>query len=368
MRNLIFYPSIRELPSQDIFLRGPSGDCAKGRAISELRPPIIACAAKRQSTWLTEMALIANLHASGHSVHQLGAGITTRISCPMIDLHVHTTMSDGTFSPEEVVRKAAETGIKAIAVTDHDTVAGVTRARAEGVTSGIEVVAGVEVSTHREHGILHILGYFVNCNDPELLCALEYLRNGRRERIPKIISKLRNCGVHVSEAEVYDSAAGGVPGRPHVATVLVRKHYVSTLQDAFDRYLRRGAPAYVDKAKLSPHRALSVITQAGGLPVLAHPYSLKEDDPNRLEKTIMDLMTNGLKGIEAYYPVHTPQQTRLYLRLASRFNLAVTGGTDFHGSNKPDIELGIFPGGDRLPYSILEDLQARLHGRVSPTA
>jgi 3',5'-nucleoside bisphosphate phosphatase len=278
----------------------------------------------------------------------------------MIDLHVHTNISDGTCSPEEVIRIAAEKGIVAIAVTDHDTVAGIDRARTEGVTNRIEVVAGVEVSTQWDHGILHMLGYFIDPHDPELLRALDYLKNGRQERIPRIISKLNDCGVSISEEEVYELAVGGVPGRPHVANVLVRKQYARTLQDAFDRYLRKGAPAYVDKAKLPAQEAIRVITGGGGLPVLAHPYSLRDDDPSRLEAIVGDLKHWGLKGIEVYYPVHTQQQTDLYLSLATRLDLAVTGGTDFHGSNKPDTELGAFPDGRSLPYSLLVDLKARL--------
>jgi predicted metal-dependent phosphoesterase TrpH len=287
------------------------------------------------------------------------------MDCPMIDLHVHTTMSDGTFSPEEVALKAAANGIIAIAITDHDTVAGIASAVAEGARAGIEVVSGVEVSTQRDRGILHLLGYFIDPEHPDLLVTLEHLRNGRQERIPRIISKLWDCGVRVSEEEVYELAEGGVPGRPHVANALLRKEYVNSLQDAFDLYLKRGAPAYVDKAKLPARQALMAITKAGGLPVLAHPYSLREDDPARLEETVTELMANGLKGIEAYYPLHTPQQTELYLTLASRLNLAVTGGTDFHGSNKPGIELGVLPGGRRLPYTILENLKAKHSCHVS---
>jgi predicted metal-dependent phosphoesterase TrpH len=278
----------------------------------------------------------------------------------MIDLHVHSNISDGTYSPEEVIRIALEKGVTAIALTDHDTVEGVERARTEGAAAGIEVVPGVEVSTQWDHGILHMLGYFIDPHSPQLLQALDYLKNGRQERIPRIISKLKDCGVGISEDEVYDLAVGGVLGRPHVANVLVQKKYASTLQDAFDLYLKKGAPAYVEKAKLPAAEAIRVITQGGGLPVLAHPYSLREDDPARLQAIVAELKEYGLKGIEAYYPVHTDQQTAVYLNVAARLDLAATGGTDFHGSNRPEIELGAFPGGRTLPYSILEDLKARL--------
>lgn len=190
----------------------------------------------------------------------------------MIDLHVHTTMSDGTLSPAEVVRYACGKGLKAIAVTDHDTVAGIGPAQSEGATSGLEVIAGVEISAEWATGIMHILGYFIRPDDSDLLARLAWLSKGRRERIPLILDKLRELGVHVTEQEVDKEAVGGVPGRPHVANIMVRKGYVSTLQDAFDRFLRKGAPAYVVKTKLKPEKAIHAITKAGGVPVLAHPY------------------------------------------------------------------------------------------------
>jgi len=278
----------------------------------------------------------------------------------MIDLHVHTNISDGTLSPEEVVRLAAAKGIRAIAVTDHDTVSGIARAQAEGLSAGVEIVPGLEVSTQWEHGILHVLGYFMDPHDTYLIRTLDYLRQGRQERIPKIIEKLRQCSVEISEGEVYEESVGGVPGRPHVANVLVQKNYAKTLQDAFDRYLKRGAPAYVEKTKLPMYEAMRVISASGGLPVLAHPHSLNENDANRLETFVRDLQNHGLKGIEVYYSAHSAEQTELYLNLATRLSLAVTGGTDFHGSNRPGIELGRLPCGKLLPYSLLENLKNRL--------
>jgi 3',5'-nucleoside bisphosphate phosphatase len=275
----------------------------------------------------------------------------------MIDLHVHTTMSDGTLSPAEVVWYARDRGLRAIAVTDHDTVAGIGPAQEEGATLGVEVVAGVEISAHWATGIMHILGYFVCPDDPDLLACLAWLSQGRRERIPLILAKLRDLDVHATVAEVEAEAVGGVPGRPHVANIMRRKGYVSTLQEAFDRYLRKGAPAYVVKTKLEPEKAIDAITKAGGLPVLAHPYSLREDRDGRLEKTVRLLMNYGLRGIEAYYSKHTLEQTRAYLDLAARLGLTVTGGSDFHGSNKPEVEIGVVPAIGTLPYTIVQNLK-----------
>lgn len=271
-------------------------------------------------------------------------------------------MSDGTFSPQEIVQIASRKGLRAIAITDHDTVKGVSQAQKEGSTAGVEVVAGVEISTQCTEGILHLLGYFLDIHDQDLNAALELLRIGRMERVPRIVSKLREQDVVISEEEVHQEASGGVPGRPHVANVLLQKGQVRTLQQAFDRYLKRGAPAYVEKVKLPPAEAIEVIIRAGGVPVIAHPYSLKKDHPDTLEEFVKNLADIGLGGIEAYYPRHTPKQTNKYLELASKLDLVATGGTDFHGSNKPGVKLGVIPGRGPLPYSILEELARKKPG------
>jgi len=278
----------------------------------------------------------------------------------MIDLHVHTNVSDGSFCPREVVRMAANLGIKAIALTDHDSVAGITEAQIEGSALGVEVLSGVEISTEWDNGILHLLGYFVNPNDPDLLSALGYLKNGRQERIPKIISKLNDQNVHITVEEVCSEATGGVPGRPHVANVLLKKEYVKTRQEAFDRFLKKGASAYVEKVKLPVIKSIEVIKKAGGIPVLAHPYSLGGNHQNRLEETIQYLVSHGLKGIEVFYPEHTPEQVKIYIEIAERFDLVITGGTDFHGANKPEVKLGSFPSWQQpMSYSIVEELKKR---------
>lgn len=277
----------------------------------------------------------------------------------MIDLHVHTTMSDGTLSPTEVVRLAAKMNLRAIAITDHDTLDGIGPAQAEGRRVGVEVVSGVEISARWTGGILHVLGYFVSPEDTALRECLDRLIKGRQERVPKILSLLRAQNVLISGDEVNRQAVGGVPGRPHVAAIILRKGHVRSLQEAFDRYLKRGAPAHVEKIKLSPIKAIEVITKAGGVAVAAHPYSLNYESSGGLEQTLRDLRSVGLKGIEAYYPRHTREQTRLFLELADKLDLAVTGGTDFHGANKPDTRLGFFPDRGPLPYGVLENLKAR---------
>ncbi len=276
----------------------------------------------------------------------------------MIDLHVHTTASDGTFTPREVVRLAARKAIKALAITDHDSVAGVQEAREEGASLGVEIIPGVELSVEWPHGILHVLGYFLNTDHPDLLRVLGDLKRIREERTPRILSRLEELQIHVALEEVESEAGGGVPGRLHLARILVRKGYVSNIQEAFDRYLRNGAAAYVRKPKILPSDAFRLIVESGGLPVLAHPYSLLDRQDVRLEGILEQLKALGLAGMEVYCPKHTADQTIHFLALARAYGLAVTGGTDFHGANKPGIELGVIEGMDALPYSMLEELKA----------
>jgi 3',5'-nucleoside bisphosphate phosphatase len=276
----------------------------------------------------------------------------------MIDLHVHTNLSDGTNSPEQVVRFAAQQGLRAIAITDHDTVAGVSRACEQGETNGVEVVPGVELSTKWDTGIMHVLGYWIRADHPDFVKSLDLLQRGRRERVPKILRRLDAQNIRVSQSEVDLEARGGVPGRPHVGRVMVRKGYVKDIQDAFDKYLGKGRSAYVAKQVLFPEEAIRLLAQTAGICVLAHPYSL-EETPDGLRAILKSLKRYGLRGIEAYCPKHSPEETNAFLDLARSLDLAVTGGTDYHGSNKPDIQMGVFPGIGSLPYSLLADLKQR---------
>ena len=234
----------------------------------------------------------------------------------MIDLHVHTNASDGSFTPREVVRLAADRGIRALAITDHDTVAGLFEAQQEGANCRVEIISGVELSVEWPHGILHVLGYFVDTHNTELISVLGDLKRIREERTPKILAKLRDLDVLVSQEEVHREAAGGVPGRTHLARILLRKGYVSNMQEAFDRYLRKGAAAYVRKPKIDPDMAFRLIIESGGLPVLAHPYTLLDSDDVRLGEIVRRLASLGLAGIEVYYPKHRPDQTAYFLELA----------------------------------------------------
>lgn len=278
----------------------------------------------------------------------------------MIDLHVHTTMSDGTCAPSEVVSIASSKGLQAIAITDHDTTSGIAEAVEAGHRFGIEIVPGVEISGACDHGILHILGYFIDYNDCSLLDQLGYLRQKRKARISEILSKLLENNIFISEAEVEKESNGGSPGRPHLANIMYANGYVKSRQDAFEKYLRKGAKAYVPKVKLEATKAIKLIRDAGGIPGIAHPHSLNIQDHDRLCDVVASFVEMGLGAIEAYYPAHTPEQTELFLNIAQELNLVVTGGTDFHGANKPGVELGVFPGSQQVPYSVVTNLRNSL--------
>ena len=276
----------------------------------------------------------------------------------MIDLHVHTTASDGSLSPKEVVRHAKERGLKAIAITDHDTVEGVPEALEEGRRVGIEVVEGVELSVDSPKGTCHLLGYFLDPLDDAFREKLRVVQRARQERNLRMIKRLKELGVDLTLEEVRAIAPHGQLCRPHFALAMVKKGYVATVDEAFERYLRKGGPAYVEKFKFTPEEAIESIRRAGGVPVLAHPFTL-ELDKEELDRFLKALKERGLEGLEVYYPDHTREQKELYRALAQKYDLAVTGGTDFHGSSKEGIELGIGSGDMALPYTILEALKER---------
>ena len=274
-----------------------------------------------------------------------------------IDLHVHTTASDGDLSPRECVAAAAREGLAAIAITDHDTTAGNAEAAAAGREFGIKVVPGVEVSCSHERFTIHLLGYYPDEDDERLAAMLAQLRSRREERNPRILARLAELGCPVDYDEVLEVSGGTVVGRPHIAAVMVRKGYVGSVAEAFDRYLARGAVAYVERAKPPVAEALAVLSQARAIPVLAHPGILGADDFAEIERLVRELVPLGLRGIEAYYHNHDMALTSRLIALAQREGLLFTGGSDFHGSRKPDIALGRGTGNMRVPYHVLVALE-----------
>ena len=278
----------------------------------------------------------------------------------MIDLHMHSTCSDGTFAPADLVAEAQGAGLTHMALTDHDTVAGLAEARAEADRRGIAFLGGLEISAEYQPGTMHILGYGFDENDPSLIERLNYVQRCRAERNPKIVGRLNGLGMDLTMEEVASRAGGDLVGRPHFAQVLLEKGYVGSRQEAFDLYLAKGKPAYVDKVRLSPEESVTAIRDAGGVAVLAHPKQLRIADPSALEDLVARLAAIGLGGLECHYRDHTEAETAFFLALASRHGLLVTGGSDFHGTNRPEIRLGTGEGHLRVPMACWEGLVDKL--------
>lgn len=274
-----------------------------------------------------------------------------------IDLHTHSTASDGLLAPARLVALANERGLSALALTDHDTVAGVAEAAAAAEGSGLRFIPGVELSTFVEAGEVHMLGYFVEPASPPLVEALARFREAREGRAEAMVARLTAAGAPIALERVVGLAAGGSIGRPHVARALVEAGHAASVNDAFERWLVRGRPGYVERYKLVPADAVRLIRAAGGVPVLAHPHSA--DDLARL---LPELVAAGLAGIECYYGDYDAPRKRDYLALAARHGLVATGGTDFHGTGVAHRR----PlGGTPVPPECIEELLAR---RVAPGA
>ena len=274
-----------------------------------------------------------------------------------VDLHVHTTVSDGDLSPSACVDEAARMGLAAIAITDHDTLEGNAEAMARGEELGVEVVPGVEISLEHDTLTIHLLGYYPEPDAPELAAVLASLRGHRDERNPEILRRLGELGCPIETEEVMAEAGSGVVGRPHIAAVMIRKGYVATLNEAFDRYLGKGAPAYVERGKPAPDEAIGALLRARAVPVLAHPGAMRARNVDEIESVVVRLADAGLRGIEAYYSSCDPAQVNMCLRLAKRHGLLVTGGTDFHGAKKPGILMGRGAGTTHVPYHLLARLK-----------
>ena len=281
-----------------------------------------------------------------------------------VDLHLHTTASDGVMKPAEIVRYAKSKGLQAIAITDHDTIEGLEEGVSEGERIGFEVIPGVEISAKHSPGSMHLLGYFFDFHHPFLKERLQYLQKGRAERNPRIVEKLNHLGIRITYEEVRKASGGGQVGRPHFAQVLVEKGYVRSFQEAFDRFLKKGAPAYVEKFRFTASEALHFIREAKGVAVLAHPNTLGMNGYPEMESLLLHLIAEGLKGIEVYYPEHTHLDVSRLEALAEKYGLIITGGTDYHGIGGNDLDIGVGRGEMRLPYSIVSELRAA-RGRLS---
>jgi predicted metal-dependent phosphoesterase TrpH len=260
---------------------------------------------------------------------------------------------------------AVRLGLKAIAITDHDSLSGSAAAVAGGIPSTLRFLTGIEISAaspegYRVNGSVHILGYGIDPDHGGLNAMLRVLKRSRENRNPQIIAQLNALGLDLSTDELARVVGGATAGRPHIARLMVAKGMAASINDAFDRFLGKNRPAYVEKYRVPMAEAIGTINDAGGIAVLAHPYLTGLTDPTTFEAFLLTLQTMGLKGIEAIYPGHNEAATAEYCRLARKYDLLITGGTDFHGEVTPGIRMGSGDGSFFVPYSIYEKLMERL--------
>lgn len=275
-----------------------------------------------------------------------------------IDLHVHSSESDGTMSPLELVSHAADCGLTAFALTDHDTTSGLEEAIPFGKTLGVEVLAGIEFSTDYKKQDIHIVGIEIDWKNPEFHEKIQYYRNERFRRNQRIIDRMAADGIDISYEKMCSEFPGATWTRAHFARYLADHGYVSEMWNAFELYLKPGCPYHVPREKITPADAVKLIRQFGGIPVLAHP--MQYNFPEEMLRTLLDeLCSVGLIGMEVYYSTHTPEQTQYLQKLASEYQLMPGGGSDFHGTNKPSIFLGSGKHNLNIPYEILEGLRKR---------
>jgi len=276
-----------------------------------------------------------------------------------IDLHIHSTASDGTLTPSEILELAEKLHLGAISLTDHDAVDGNRDMLKRGIPCSIGFLTGLEISALPPPGFplsgsFHVLGYGIDIEDKALNQALVALQDARKKRNPQIITKLNALGIQIDLNQVEQYSGKCRLGRPHIANYLVHKGHVGSIDDAFDQYLGKGKAAYIEKFRIPCRQAITLIRNAGGLPVLAHPYLLAPGNVFVFEDLIGELKSMGLKGIEVYYPEHPPEAVDFYTRIARENDLIITGGTDFHGEIKPEIKLGSGTGNFFVPYEVYE--------------
>jgi predicted metal-dependent phosphoesterase TrpH len=271
-----------------------------------------------------------------------------------VDLHTHSSASDGLYSPAALIDLAHLKGVVALAITDHDTVDGLGEAERHAAEKGLTFVPGVEFSIDYPRGTFHLVGLRIDFKNRALADTLGELKKKRDSRGRRIVEDLRRNGVDIRLEEVLDLAAGAALGKPHFARVMVRRGYGSSVQDIFERYMTRGKPGDVEKEKMTFDTAVGIIKNAGGVPVLPHPASLEFDNLQDFEHALKDLVARGLEGLECYAGMHTPEEAAGYLKIARKHGLLVTGGSDFHGE-KPD-ELGTYAGGMPIPAECIDDL------------
>lgn len=275
----------------------------------------------------------------------------------LIDLHVHSNISDGTLTPAEVATLAKNNGLTAIALTDHDTIDGVQECMAAAQMLDLEVVPGIELSANYHGKEIHILGYYINCDHPTLSGTLTTLIEDRHARNIEMLEKLRQAGCEIALSDLSSNQDGEVLTRAHFARALMQKGYIGSIEEAFEKYIGAGQIAYVPKHSLEYTECIDLIHNAGGICVLAHPMIYKFTDRS-IKDVILDLKQHGLNGVEVIYPKHSAEETQMLTDLCHEQNLCITGGSDFHGMNKPNLSLGSGYGDLQVPYALLETLKS----------
>lgn len=272
-----------------------------------------------------------------------------------VDLHVHSTASDGTCTPTELVLEAKKAKLYSVALTDHDTVSGIDEFMEAGIKYGLRTIAGVELSTEYENTEIHVVGLFIDPENEALLRQLRTFRDNRDNRNLKMIDRLREEGFQITAEEIYERYPDAVVARPHIARFLADTHQVENIQAAFDKYIGEGCSCYVERYKISPMRAVELIRNAGGVAILAHPclYKISDETMNQMLK---EMKKAGLDGIEALYSRNQASGEQKYRALAKKYGLLISGGSDYHGTNKPDIHLGTGTGDLVVPKKILLDI------------
>lgn len=274
-----------------------------------------------------------------------------------VDLHLHSTFSDGTDEPEEIVAAASAAGLSAVALTDHDNLNGIARARAAAAGAGIELISGTELSVEWNGGPMHLLVYFLEPGPGPLQDRLGSIQESRANRNERIVGRLNELGIDITFAEVVAEAGGTGIGRPHFAAVLVRRGHATDINDAFDRYLASGRPAYLPRARLEAAEAIELATASGAVTSIAHPHTLGVAAADYAH-AFSELAAAGLGGIEAYYGEYEPKLREHLAALCEQLELVATGGSDYHGSYKPELRVGVGRGDLVVPDRAVEDLRA----------
>jgi hypothetical protein len=275
-----------------------------------------------------------------------------------IDLHTHSTISDGSLTPTELIELAAGIGLEAVALTDHDTLDGIAEASHAAQRAGVELIPGVELSLEWDRGGMHLIVLWLEPRTGPLQDRLAELQDARNGRNARIVDRLNELGLDITLSEVEVEAGEGSVGRPHFAAVMVRKGFVTDIRAAFDEYLANGRPAYMSRRRLSPEEAIELARRSGGVPILAHAHTLGLDNQAEVEAMMRRLSNAGLVGIECHYGSYDVDEREGYLRMARRFGLLPSGGSDFHGTYKTEVALGTGSVGLGVPPSILEPLRA----------